>query len=66
MKVCSKCGSKKMTPNTHIIKTIVSDINAHNSCLNRENTTYENVADIKNNCRVAIFADPLLVSNNGK
>jgi hypothetical protein len=48
------------------MKTIVSDINAHNSCLNRENTTYENVADIKNNCRVAIFAYPVLVSNNGK
>jgi hypothetical protein len=55
-----------MTPNTHIMKTIVSDINAHNSCLNRENTTYENVAGIKNNRRVAIFVYPILVSNSGK
>jgi hypothetical protein len=56
---------KMMTPNTHVMRTIVSDINAQDSCLHRGNTTRENAADINNNCCVDILAYNSLGSNYG-
>ncbi len=55
-----------MTPNTHVMRTIVSDINAQDSCLHRGNATHGSVADINNNCSVDILAYSSLGSNNGE